>query len=343
MCIKIIRVLKKLYIYIRSTIKLISLVVLGTVLIGAAIVLVYKPIYKVTIDGKKVGYCEDRNKLQDRINEYMEKGEEGQEHVAFVQVDALPEYSMCLLKKGIVTNDEEIYQTVKDTGITYYRYYAIVENEKEKTYLASFEEAENTIEKLKNKKSENASRLTIIEKYETELPQLTETSKAVSSLYKEKKTIAKATNRGSSYSSPGAGKVSTSRELNNKRVDLGMSLRKPVSGVLTSRYGYRWGRTHTGIDIGVPTGTPVKAAAGGTITFSGMKGSLGKLVVINHGNGIQTYYGHNSKLTVSAGQKVEAGQVIAKAGSTGRSTGSHVHFEIRVKGSSINPQRYIGY
>lgn len=345
MCIKIIRVLKKLYIYIRSTIKLISLVVLGTILIGAAIVLVYKPIYKVTIDGKKVGYCEDRNKLQDRINEYMEKGEAGQEHVAFVQIDALPEYSMCLLKKGIVTNDEEIYQSVKETGITYYRYYAIVENEKEKTYLASFDEAEDTIEKLKSKKSENASRLTIIEKYETELPQLTETSKAVSSLYKEKVTIAsnKTTSRGTSYSSPGASKVSTSRELNNKKVNLGMSLIKPVSGVLTSRYGYRWGRTHTGIDIGVPTGTPVKASAAGTITFSGMKGSLGYLVVISHGNGIQTYYGHNSKLLVKAGQKVEAGQVIAKAGSTGRSTGSHVHFEIRVNGSSINPQRYIGY
>ena len=122
-----------------------------------------------------------------------------------------------------------------------------------------------------------------------------------------------------------------------------MTLTRPVSGVLTSRYGYRWGRTHTGIDIGAPTGTSIKAASSGTVTFAGWKGSLGNLVVLSHGNGIQTYYGHCSKLLVSAGQKVSAGQLIAKVGSTGRSTGSHLHFEIRVNGSSINPQGYIGY
>ena len=122
-----------------------------------------------------------------------------------------------------------------------------------------------------------------------------------------------------------------------------MSLTRPISGVLTSRYGYRWGRTHTGIDIGAPTGTAIKAAASGTVTFSGWKGSLGKLVVITHENGIQTYYGHCSQLIASAGDKVSVGQVIAKVGSTGRSTGSHLHFEIRIKGASINPQSYIGY
>ena len=145
------------------------------------------------------------------------------------------------------------------------------------------------------------------------------------------------------YSSTGSGKVSTSRELNNSKVSIGISLIKPVSGVLTSRYGYRWGRTHTGIDIGVPTGTPVKASASGTVTFAGWKGSLGNLVVISHGNGVQTYYGHNSKILVKAGQSVSQGEVIAKAGSTGRSTGSHVHFEIRVNGSAYNPLGYVSY
>ena len=274
----------------------------------------------------------------------MEKGEDGQEHVAFVQIDELPEYSMCLLKKGIVTNDEEIYQTVKETGTTYYKYYAISENDKEKIYLASFDEADNTIKKLKDKESTNASDLTIVEKYETELPKLTTESKAVSSLYKKKKATTVTTTRNTTnYSSASFGKISTSRGLSNKKVNLGMALTRPVSGVLTSRYGYRWGRTHTVIDIGVPTGTPVKASASGTVVFAGWKGSLGNLVVISHGNGIQTYYGHNSKVLVSAGQSVSAGSVIAKAGSTGRSTGSHVHFEIRVNGSSINPQSYVGY
>ncbi len=319
--------------------------ILGTILIGAAIVLVYKPIYRVTINGEKVGYCADKNALQDKINTYMEKGEEGQKNVAFVQIDDLPEYKMCLLKKGIVPNDEEIYETVKESGVTYYRYYAVSEKDKEKVYLSSFDKAETVISKLKKKKSTNASDLTIVEKYETKLPKLISTSKAVTNLYKEKKVVKTQTTGNSfiKYASTGSSKFSTSRAISSKKVNLGISISRPVSGVLTSRYGYRWGRTHTGIDIGVPMGTPVKAAAAGKVTFAGWKGSLGNLVVISHGNGVQTYYGHNSRLTVKAGQTISAGQVIAKAGSTGRSTGSHVHFEIRVNGSSLNPLNYVRY
>lgn len=338
------RLLKKIYVHMRNTVKIVSLIILGAVLIDAAIVLLYKPIYKVTLNGEKIGYCEDKNALQSKINTYMEKGEEDQEHVAFVQIDELPEYTMCLLKKDIITNDDEIYETVKETGTVYYRYYAIAENSDEKLYLATFEEADDAIKELKEKESSNYSDLTIIEKYEPEIPEITTQENAVSSLYKEKvKVAAKTSSSTVKYSSAGSGKVSTSRELNNSKVSLGISLIKPVSGVLTSRYGYRWGRTHTGIDIGVPTGTPVKAAASGTITFAGWKGSLGNLVVISHGNGVQTYYGHNSKITVTAGQSVSQGDVIAKAGSTGRSTGSHVHFEIRVNGSSYNPLSYVSY
>ena len=83
------------------------------------------------------------------------------------------------------------------------------------------------------------------------------------------------------------------------------------------------------------------AADGGTVTYAGYKGSYGKLVIITHDNGTQTYYGHNSSLLVSAGQKVYKGQQIAKAGSTGRSTGVHCHFEVRVRGSSVNPLSHL--
>ena len=339
------RFLKRLYVHIRNTVKVLSLVILGIVLIFAAIVLIYKPIYKVTLDGEKIGYCQDKNALQTKINEYMENGEEGQEHVAFVQIDDLPEYSMCLLKKGIVTNDDEIYETVKNTGTTYYRYYAVAEDSKEKYYVSTFSEADDAIKKLKDKKSSNSSKLTIIEKYETQLPELITEKEVVSNLYKEKKSGGTNKSQESStikYASTGK-RVSTSRELHNSKVSLGIDLSKPVSGVLTSRYGYRWGRTHTGIDIGVPTGTSVKSAAAGTVAFAGWKGSLGNLVVISHGNGVQTYYGHNSRIVVKVGQKVSQGEVIAKAGSTGRSTGPHVHFEVRVNGSSYNPLGYVSY
>ena len=266
-------------------------------------------------------------------------GEDGQKNVAFVQIDDMPEYQMCLQKKGITTNDEEIFNEIKETGVTYYRYYAIADDDKEKVYLSSFEEAEKTVEELKDKKSQNSSDLTILEKYEIELPQISSESEAVSKLYEKQVVVAKT----NSYPNSKSSGFSTNRNITSQKVNLGMSLTRPVSGVLTSRYGYRWGRTHTGIDIGASTGTSVKAAASGKVIFSGWKGSLGKLVVISHGNGVQTYYGHCSSLLVSAGQSVSAGQVISKVGSTGRSTGPHLHFEIRVNGAAINPQGYIGY
>jgi len=123
------------------------------------------------------------------------------------------------------------------------------------------------------------------------------------------------------------------------------SFRWPISGRITSSFGYRYifGSTsyHSGIDIKASYGAAIVAADGGTVTFAGSKGSYGNLVIIDHGNGIQTYYGHNSSFAVSAGDKVYKGQTIAYAGSTGRSTGPHCHFEIRINGRSVNPLSYL--
>jgi len=115
----------------------------------------------------------------------------------------------------------------------------------------------------------------------------------------------------------------------------------PVSGPVTSGFGERWGRMHEGIDIGVPTGTPVAASAAGTVLVAGWMGGYGNLVVLDHGNGLATAYGHNSSLSVAVGQTVSKGQTIALAGNTGRSFGSHVHFEVRVNGNAVNPLAYL--
>ena len=115
----------------------------------------------------------------------------------------------------------------------------------------------------------------------------------------------------------------------------------PVSGPVTSPFGVRWGRMHEGIDIAVGTGTPVHAAAGGTVIYAGWMEGYGNLVVIDHGGGLSTAYGHNSSLASSVGQSVSAGQVIAYSGSTGHSTGPHVHFEVRVNGSPVDPLGYL--
>jgi len=115
----------------------------------------------------------------------------------------------------------------------------------------------------------------------------------------------------------------------------------PVSGTITSPYGPRGGRLHAGIDIAAPTGTPIRAAASGRVITSGAMGGYGNIVVIDHGGGLATAYAHNSSNAVGAGAIVAQGQVIAYIGCSGTCTGPHVHFEVRVNGSPVDPLRYL--
>ncbi len=329
--------MKKMLIHLRTSVKFILLVLIGTFLIIGAVAFLYKPIYSVTINGQEVGYSANKSKLQSKINDYIENGES--ENVAFVQIDDLPQYKLCLLKKNIVTNDDEIFNMVKSQGTTYYKYYAILDSQEEKVYVSNFQEAESVIESLKEKNSSNIESISIIEKYETELREFVSTQEAISKLYEKKATISKTdtTNKSS-------GRVSTARNVSVQKVSLGVALARPISGRITSRFAsnsrVRSG-THTGLDIAAPTGTKIGAAASGIVSFAGRKGSYGNMVVISHGNGVQTYYAHCSKLNVSVGQKVSQGQNIAAVGSTGNSTGPHLHLEVRVNGVAYNPQNYV--
>ncbi|WP_266168401.1 peptidoglycan DD-metalloendopeptidase family protein [Dyella subtropica] len=121
----------------------------------------------------------------------------------------------------------------------------------------------------------------------------------------------------------------------------------PVQGYISSYFGGRpdpfsgHAAHHTGIDISTPTGTPVQAVAEGMVTFAGIRSGYGDVIEIDHGNGYMTRYAHNSALLVRPGQRVHVGDVVAKAGSTGRSTGSHVHFEVWYKGNVVNPLAYV--
>ncbi len=116
---------------------------------------------------------------------------------------------------------------------------------------------------------------------------------------------------------------------------------RPAPGILTSNYGYRGREFHTGVDLAASTGTPVVASKAGTVVFSGWNGNLGYCIIIDHGNGVQTVYGHNSKLIAGVGASVSQGETIALMGSTGRSSGPHCHFEVRVNGVSQNPWNFI--
>jgi len=115
----------------------------------------------------------------------------------------------------------------------------------------------------------------------------------------------------------------------------------PVNAPITSPFGWRWGRMHEGIDLGAAYGTPIAAAAGGTVIYAGWLGGYGNLTVIDHGGGLATAYGHQSSIAVSDGEQVAQGQTIGYVGSTGHSTGPHLHFEVRVNGVAVDPLGYL--
>jgi murein DD-endopeptidase MepM/ murein hydrolase activator NlpD len=115
----------------------------------------------------------------------------------------------------------------------------------------------------------------------------------------------------------------------------------PVNAPITSPFGPRWGRMHTGIDLGASYGTPIAAAAAGTVIYAGWLGGYGNLTVIDHGGGLATAYGHQSRIAVSFGEQVAQGQTIGYVGSTGHSTGPHLHFEVRVNGQAVDPLGYL--
>ncbi|MGH3134018.1 MAG: murein hydrolase activator EnvC family protein [Gaiellaceae bacterium] len=115
----------------------------------------------------------------------------------------------------------------------------------------------------------------------------------------------------------------------------------PVNGTVVSGYGMRWGRMHEGIDITASTGTPIWAAAAGTVIYAGWLGGYGNLVVVDHGNGLSTAYAHASAILVAVGQSVAQGETVSLVGSTGNSSGPHLHFEVRVNGVAVDPLLYL--
>lgn len=299
---------------------------IGLAIIGFIVFVVYRPMYSVSLNGEFIGYTEDRGRLQKKINNYIKSGDS--KTVAFVEIDDLPEYNLCLLQKGLTANDDEIFNTVISSGVPYYKYYAILEDGEEKFYVSSFEEADSIINELKNKNSQNKDNVTYILKYETELKEFSNKDTAVATLYKEMPKI-KTT------------KVVTTKQVNYDKTPLSVGLIEPISGTITSRFGRRSSGTHTGLDIATSSGTPIKAAAAGTVIYAGYKGSYGNLVIIAHTDSVQTYYAHCSKIYVSKGENVSQGQVISAVGSTGNSTGPHLHLEVRENGVAKNPQNYV--
>lgn len=323
------------------------------IIVVAVILIKYTPQYKVSIDGEKIGYVEAQSDIDKYVDEKL--AEEQGKNIAFVELKATPTLKLELVDRNFENNEEILKNEITEQVSIQYTNYAISINGENQTYVSTMEDAEEIVEKLKKKyASKYTKNLGIVQVYSDDYSQIAsvDIDKAKTTLSDKLKATKKADDiKIAKANAAKAAKLAASipaKKITKESSVNGVSFTvKPVSGTITSRFGSRsspggvGSTNHKGLDIAASCGSPIYAAASGTVEFSGTKSSLGKLVIINHGNGVKTYYGHCSSLNVSSGQKVEAGTNIAAVGKTGAATGYHLHFEVRVNGTSVNPQKYI--
>ena len=323
------------------------------IIVVAVILIKYTPQYEVAINGEKIGYVESQSDIDRYIDEKV--AEQEGKNIAFVEFKSTPTFKLELVDRNIENDEKILKEEIVEQVSIQYTNYAISINGENQTYVASMEEAEKIVKELKEDYAKKYTKnLGIVQVYsddyskiasvDTKKAQSTVSSKLKAAKKEDDIKIAKANKAKEAKlaASNPATKVTKASNVNGVKFTI-----KPVSGIITSRFGYRsspggiGSKNHKGLDIAANCGAPIYAATEGTVEFAGTNGSLGKLVIINHGSGVKTYYAHCNSLKVSSGQKVEAGTNIATVGKTGTATGYHLHFEVRVNGTSVNPQKYL--
>ena len=282
----------------------------------------YNTVYKVTLQGEELGYINSKEKIEDEINNIINNSEK---EVSFVIEENIPKCELVLNSTNIESDDEGVLEKVANNPIVAYKTYAIVLDGEEEQKVNSIDDAKKIVEEIKQE---------IDEEY-----QLTLGIKEVYTYNSELETLPDLT----------FAKANVEEDVNRKIEILGATvngvyLKRPIEGIITSRYGAISSvrsSAHKGLDIANSKGTQIKAAADGVIKKAEYSGLYGNLVIIEHENGVETYYAHCSSLYVKKGDKVSQGDVIAAVGSTGNSTGPHLHFEVRVDGAPLNPQKYL--
>lgn len=345
--------------------KIFAMVLIATLFMIAIILLKYKPVYVVTLGEQEVGYIQSKIEFENEINNFLESKEN--EYVAFKTLANTPNYELKLVNYNEQTLEESILVDIKKSAKTVYTMYAIEVNNTIKSYVKSEEEAQKVVNEMQGKNEQvsvtmrqiytedmneiSSSDIVIAKIQDENINPILEAKAAQEAAAKKaaakkvaKTTTTKTTTSRSSTRTAASTKTTTTElpvEKGNGVVKITCT---PVSGKITSKFGERSSirsSAHTGLDIAAPAGTPIKACNSGTVTFAGTKGSYGKLVKISHGDGVETWYAHCSSINVTVGQSVSAGEVIAGVGSTGNSTGNHLHLEIRVNGTAVNPQNYV--
>ncbi len=314
--------IKKLKFYTKETIKFFNIALIAIGFIIAIILIKYKPMYEVKIEGTTIGYVENKKSLNEKIQENVENY--SKENIESAELTAKPEYEFKLVNKSQDENEDEVIIALQNELEITYKYYEIASNNEVIEKVKDEETAEKLVNEIKEL-SNNEVELTINEK----------TIKASEEIQIDELEVAKE----NTVEKLNIDTTESIADINGIKVAT-----LPVTGTISSRYGVSSKirvSTHTGLDIAATTGTPIKVVADGTVTFAAYSGSYGYIVKVDHGNGVETWYGHTSKMLVKEGQAVKAGDTIALVGSTGNSTGPHLHFEVRINGEHVNPQKYL--
>ena len=325
----------KLKYYTKEAIKYFNIAIIAFGFIIAIILIKYRPVYKVSISGEELGYIENIQAFEEKFKEKIVSEET--KNVDSIDLSEKPEYELKLINRTLETNEKEITSEIEDDVVITYKYYEVVYNNETVQSVDTIEEAEEVVNEIKKDNNEQDINLTILEKY-TENEEEVKTSDLEVAKVESKAIVAQKIEEEKE-------KKAEEERINNLPDINGIKLAvTPIQGRITSRYGVSSRirkSNHTGLDIAATKGTPIKVVATGTVISAKYDGSYGNLVKIDHGNGVETWYAHTSKMYVKAGQRVEAGDVIAAVGSTGNSTGPHLHLEIRVNGEHVNPQKYL--
>ena len=314
--------IKILKFYTKETIKFFNIALIAIGFIIAIILIKYKPMYEVKIEGTTIGYVENKKSLNEKIQENVENY--SKENIESAELTATPEYELKLVNKSQDENEDEVIIALQNELEITYKYYEIASNNEVIENVKDEETAEKLVNEIKEL-SNNEVELTINEK----------TTKALEKIQIDDLEVAKE----NTVEKLNIDTTESIADINGIKVAT-----LPVTGTISSRYGVSSKirvSTHTGLDIAATTGTPIKVVANGTVAFAAYSGSYGYLVKVDHGNGVETWYGHTRKILVKEGQEVKAGDTIALVGSTGNSTGPHLHFEVRINGEHVNPQKYL--
>ena len=325
---------KKLKYYTKEIFKYFNITLLAFGFIIAIILIKYKPMYKVSISGTEVGYTNNKEALEEMVKENIIEKQE--KNVDTIEIKAKPEYELKLVERTIETKEKEIVQTVEQNVEITYKYYEVALSNETIDSVDTIEEAEELVNHVKEKSQEELD-LSIIEKYTDKQEEIKTAQLEVAKNEIQEKVAQKL--EEIKQEKEEEERINRMPEINGIKLAYA-----PIVGTITSRYGVSSrirSSDHTGLDIAAPGGTPIKVVASGIVTQASYQGSYGNLVKVDHGNGLETWYAHTSKMYVKVGEQVEAGEVIAAVGSTGNSTGNHLHLEIRVNGQHVNPQNYL--